>query len=571
MQAPLTTAQRKAQLHLFTCVDSIFSPRPLTKTEQKTDWTARDCLSVFLKGVVGAFAISSKIPYIKINLQLPFPSGLKEFCAGSNFVSWLILECDLGFQIIDNVLHTPSEPEKALQIQKSTASKVGLYFMQFFSAPLAIGSQIPTVFQAIKYNSPKWREWIAASVGGAGVIFPLRSLLLSCEKMSDQQHATSNHLELRKNLLNIIKANQSAFEQMPWDQKAVFSKELETIKSFEIFSKNFQRELIVKKFLSILSDPSQSLEKKPTSFTSVAALVAGLVLTGSYELFNAMYAYSGTEENLGYGKPAAFSMAALFVVSTCYLTAQSNIALMKKVFTSTVNRLTCQPKPTLIKQFRPKVEYLYWFSTFISLCSSAAYWKIVKDYFDGNPALFKDSPKTNLFFQLTTPLPVFFILQTSANRLIENYMKSSIAAGSSKKPKDLLERKLIEIDKQFEQLIDLVKKIDPAHLPLFIPLLPDSVQRAVGLASRETELDFLEEGQSERDKQSSTLTMIDPEQDTKVNEEESPFDDPFDPSNRERKSSEELELAELGSQSKEDEEEKKFLHHFRDSSPLEED
>jgi len=122
--------------------------------------------------IVLFFSLTSKLPFININLLLPFNIIICYFCVIFNIISWFLLEVwalglDLKFYILKFSFHTFFG-----------------FFKLLFIILISIFSQLPNVYPAIEYNDKKYSIYIAISVSVALSFFPIKSFILFFEYLS---------------------------------------------------------------------------------------------------------------------------------------------------------------------------------------------------------------------------------------------------------------------------------------------------------------------------------------------------------------------------------------------------
>ena len=114
-------------------------------------------------------SLLSKIPFIAINMLLPFPIEIVWLCVVFNVISWFLLEVwalglDIGFFI-----------------EKAKLNTLTGFFTALLIVSLALISQIPNVFPAIQYNPKEFSIEIAICVLIALSFFPIKSLILTVD------------------------------------------------------------------------------------------------------------------------------------------------------------------------------------------------------------------------------------------------------------------------------------------------------------------------------------------------------------------------------------------------------
>lgn len=132
--------------------------------------------------IIVIFSATSKIPFININLMLPFNKVICYIAVVCNILSWFLLEVwalglDCKYYIEKLKFNTYLGLIKLIII-------VGLSML----------SQVPNVYPALEYNDKKYSILIWISVTVALSFFPIKSMFLLIEKMS--KNVTDNKKEL---------------------------------------------------------------------------------------------------------------------------------------------------------------------------------------------------------------------------------------------------------------------------------------------------------------------------------------------------------------------------------------
>lgn len=329
-------------------------------------------------------SLLSKIPFISINMLLPFSEGLIWTCVVCNVISWFLLEVwalglDIGFFLKEGKITTISG-----------------FFTALIIVGLALISQIPNIFPAIEYNPKVYSIYIAICVLLALSFFPIKSLILTTKKIHNYFYLEKEHrLCLEKG---------------------------EDIREYIL---SFPRE--VKLGSTISPDYIYNNTKLHGKCLFSLGNLIGLFIIICYEWFNAEYSYIKTKEFIYDNEAVAIILSVLIVITTFYLTGLSVIRMINNI-TNTI--FSCNY--TFEYESFKLLYYLLQVIVFVSsIFSVGVYYVVVTNFYI-------DDYTEKVLLTSTVCLTIFVILETGSSAMVTYFIELLIAKYGSDDDKKIL-------------------------------------------------------------------------------------------------------------------------------------
>lgn len=347
-------------------------------------------------------SLLSKIPFISINMLLPFPEWLVWSCVVSNVISWFLLEIwALGL-------------EASFFLREAKINTLNGFFLSILIIILALISQVPNVFPALQYNPKIYHPYITVCVLIALSFFPIKSLILTCKKIHRFIYLSSEE----NKIINKTNGLRQHYFKMSFDDKMKIP------------------------FSSDISVPSNELNEynlEDKYDFNIGTFLGGVIVI-FYEYFNAEYSFVKWNEFVSSDGYSSYILSILVVITTFYLTGITVINIFESLF-------------------RPNLKYKYesFFICYIvtqilifisSILSVGVYLVVVSDFYH-------DQEIKKYSFTICCCITIFMILETGSYAMVDYLFDYIISKYGT-----INDKKLIEINTKISLMtIDRILKI----------------------------------------------------------------------------------------------------------------
>lgn len=325
--------------------------------------------------LIAVISALSKIPFIAINMLLPFPEPIVWLCVVCNIISWFLLEVwALGL-------------DADFFIKEAKINTLKGFLSASIIIVLAIISQVPNVFPAIQYNPKLYSPYIFVCVVVALSFFPIKSLILTCYSINDYLYLSDEEKEKKQ----FLKITQEHFLKKNVEEKLLLTND--TIKKF------------FNDYLGTIFPETDYLKyenQKITKYCNFGYVLGGFV-TICYEWFNAEYSFHKWQEFVSDDAITKYVFSILVVITTFYLTGLSII----KMFSSLFDRRIVYEHESF-----KKLYFLIQLIVFLSsILSVGVYFVVVRDFY-------KDRTIKYLLTS-TCCIAIFMILETGSYAMVD--------------------------------------------------------------------------------------------------------------------------------------------------------
>lgn len=357
------------------------------------------CEELFYFSFIAIISLLSKIPFISINMLLPFPEWTVWCCVIANIISWFLLEVwALGL-------------DASFFLREAKINTISGFFLAIAVISLAIISQIPNVFPAIQYNPKEYSPYIAICVLIALSFFPIKSLILTCRMIYryfyvslEERIFDSKVEQLRNEYMNLPKEQKMKIEFDYITNSENIDSQLDLFNLYNSIHKKW--------YLCCINGRIN------------IGTILGLFTVICYEWFNAEYSFSKWNEFVSNDGISAYILSILVVITTFYLTGISVISMFTSLFNP---KLNYEYETFKIRYYI--VQFLIFISSILSV---GVYLVVVPNFYTNNEI-------KKYLFTICCCLTIFMILETGSYAMVNYFFKFLISYYGTVNDKTLIE------------------------------------------------------------------------------------------------------------------------------------